>query len=40
MLVAVAFARTSLGNAFPHCGQGRGGILRVLRVLFCGLPEN
>src|ERR1019366_4373804 len=22
MLVAVAFARTSLGNAFPCCGQG------------------
>ena len=37
MLVAVAFSRKSLGNAFPRCGQGRDG---VLRVLFYDLLEN
>jgi hypothetical protein len=36
MLVAVAFARKSLGNAFPRCDQERW----RLDVLFCGLPEN
>jgi hypothetical protein len=34
MLVAVAFARTSLGNALPRCDQGKGGVLTSCSVVF------